>query len=424
MPRPVRFLHTADWHLGQSLLGQSRLAEQARALDWVYEQLHAREADGLIVAGDVFDVASPAEDARKLYYDFLARVAATPQVKWTVVVAGNHDSPRMLGNIRELAGALGVHVIGAPAEEQRCVDDLLELRFPDDGELAAVVAAVPFLHGRWLRRSQAGQAAAERELAVARGIHGHFDRLAGHAAGHAGRVPLLATGHLYATGSQAREGQDNIYVGNVRNLDAARLPTAFDYVALGHIHRPQALPGSEHVRYSGSLIPLDFQESVDEKGLWCVSFGHPGCEGCEPDVAWVPSPVTRRLKQLEGDRAELREAIARFGERHRDDELEAWLELRIVGGADEATRTELRELASGYGARVLKMTRLRRATAEATAERRPAAELERLEELSVEDVFARRCGAAELEPDVLARLQPLFREAREAVAVGAKTEAA
>lgn len=402
----MRLIHTADWHLGQTLLGQSRHREQQLALDWLYELIVAQEADALVVAGDVFDVASPAEDARKMYYDFLARLARGP-LKWVIVVAGNHDSPRMIGAVQQLASAFDIHIVAAPAAndpaEGAARSDLLRLVDPQTGQLAALVAAVPFLQERYVRTARAGEALDDKERALAAGIHAHYERLAAACTACEERVPLIATGHLYASGAEARDGQDNIYVGKMRNLNAADLPSAFDYVALGHIHRPQALRGAETVRYSGSLIALDFQESADEKGCWCVDLAY----GQPARIAWHGRTQGRRLKRLSGSVDELLEAIESFGSRHRDDELAAWLELEVVGGAATSKeRAELRALAERHGARVLKIVRRRARAAHGAVE--PAAPLRSLQEVSVDEVFAMRCADRDLSGEEAAAVTTLF----------------
>ena len=412
----MRLLHTADWHLGQTLHGQSRAEEQALALDWLLATCEERAVDCLIVAGDIFDVASPAEEARRLYYDFLARLARGP-LKWVVVVAGNHDSPRMVSAAKSLAAAMGIHVVAEPATDP--ADDLLELRDPDTGELAAVVAGIPFLHDRHVRRSRAGASAADRDADLAAGIHRHFDGMAAGCADHVGAVPVVATGHLYATGASARDGQDNIYVGNVRNLDAGRLPAAFDYVALGHIHRAQALRGAEHVRYSGSLIPLDFQECTDEKGVWCVDLA----AGRPPEIEYLASPVNRRLKQISGGYEAVAQRLTDFCARHAEDALPPWIEVVLDGGyVDEAQRTALREIAEPSGARILKFTR-RRAKPSEGGRAAAAPAPERLDELTVEEVFERRCAPAELDVAARARVGRLFAQVLADARAG-KTEVA
>ena len=399
--RAVRFLHTADWHLGQTLLGRSRRPEHVAALDWLFETCVAREVDGLIVAGDVFDVASPAEDARKLYYDFLARIGRSA-VRWVVVVAGNHDSARMLSNVDAFARHFDIRIVCTPGRDR--ADDLVPIRSARTGDVEAVVAAAPFLHEGFVRRSLAGESHADKGAALAAGIHAHFDRLDAACAKTWPGVPRIATGHLYASGASAREGQDNIYVGNVRNLDAARLPAGFDYVALGHIHRPQSLRGAEHVRYAGSLIPLDFAESADGKGVWQVEFdGTPR----PPRVEWVGLPSTRRLKQFRGTSEEVAASLRAFGQRHAGDALPPWAEVRLRRDfADQKTRERLREVAEEAGVEILKFTRERMSASGQRAAPDPA--IERLDELSVEEVFDRRLAASDLGAEASRRVRELF----------------
>jgi len=234
----LRILHTADWHLGQTLLGQPRQEEQQRALDWIVETIEANQVEALIVAGDIFDVASPAEDARKMYNDCLAKLAKSC-VKWVVIIAGNHDSPRMISNIKELANAFDISIVATPSAPEDCKKDLIELRELKTNDLRGVIAAVPFLQDRYVRTSSRDQTQEDKELALTAGIHAHFDRLAEACSNYPNDVPVLATGHLYASGAVAREGQDNIYVGNIKNLNARQLHARFDNVALGHFHRPQ-----------------------------------------------------------------------------------------------------------------------------------------------------------------------------------------
>ncbi len=403
MSKPLRFIHTADWHLGQTLLGQSRAEEQQLALEWILEQVDEHQVDGLIVAGDIFDVASPAEDARKMYYDCLASLAKS-SLKWIVIIAGNHDSPRMISNIDALAKAFNIYIVATPAAADEIRKDVIQIRDPKTKELQGLIAAVPFLLDRYVRRSRAGEAVADKEEALAAGIHQHFERLAQACQEIDEQVPAIATGHLFATGAEARAGQDNIYVGNIRNLSATDLPERFDYVALGHIHRPQDLKGANHVRYSGSLIPLDFQEGTDIKGIWIVEV----VAGSEPVIQWSPSPVSRRLKQLSGTLEDVREKLTAFCARHKEDELSPWIDIALIGETvGESDRAELRSIAEKSNARVLKITRRR----ESSTSEKGELIVEDLADLSVEEVFDRRCAAADLAPETRALIDPLFIEA-------------
>jgi len=172
-------------------------------------------------------------------------------------------------------------------------------------------------------------------------------------------------------------------------------------VALGHIHRPQSLKGADHVRYSGSLIPLDFQESTDEKGIWIVEAN----AGQVPIVKWSASPVSRRLKQLSGSLEEVRTKLQEFCARHKDDDLPAWIDIALTGEAiSESDRSDLRAIAEASNARVLKITRRRESRTSELGE----VIVEDLADLSVEEVFDRRCSAADLATETRAQIDPLF----------------
>ncbi|NRA49197.1 MAG: exonuclease subunit SbcD, partial [Phaeodactylibacter sp.] len=255
----MKIIHTSDWHLGQKLLHNDREQEHRLALQWLLETIRKEKADGLIVAGDIFDIGNPPNYARSLYYQFLRNLLNT-ECRHVVITGGNHDSPAMLNAPRELLQALNVHVIGAAGEGPE--DEVVVWKSPED-EIEAVIAAVPFLRDRDLRYSVAGETGLERVAQIKTGIRKHYDRVADHIAGHydIASVPVICTGHLYASGASASGKQDNIYIGNTENIDAQHFPDLFDYVALGHIHRAQKVGGLEHVRYSGSLIPLSFSET-------------------------------------------------------------------------------------------------------------------------------------------------------------------
>ena len=174
------------------------------------------------------------------------------------------------------------------------------------------------------------------------------------------------------------------------------------------------------MRYSGSLIPLDFAECADDKGVWCVELDGAG-SGARAE--WVASPVTRRLKQLSGSGDALAAALEAFGERHADDRLRPWVEVQLDREyADQKARAGLRQLAERVGVEILKFTRARAGG----LERAPNAEgeaLERLDELSVEEVFARRLVASELTPPTQSRVTELFGTALAAARAGQPAEA-
>ncbi len=215
---------------------------------------------------------------------------------------------------------LGIHIIGAATDDP--ADEIIELR-NQAGELEAVVAAVPFLRERDLQYSRGGETAGERDKRLRENIKAHYLDVAERMAGYTD-VPLLATGHLYAYGTKGAEHQDNIYIGNRENIAAEDFPERFAYVALGHIHRPQAVDGLARVRYSGSLIPLDFSETADNKSVVLLKW-----EGNRiSETRLLELPVFRRLKSIRGSYEKVTAGLQRFAARG-ERELTPWVDVVV-----------------------------------------------------------------------------------------------
>lgn len=316
----LKILHTSDWHLGQKLLHREREEEHQLALDWLLETIIKEEVDVLIVAGDVFDISNPPNVARRMYYQFLNRLITTP-CRYLIITGGNHDSPSMLEAPRELLQTFNFWVLGAAPEERR--DQLVEIK-SENGQLEAVIAAVPFLRDRDLSYGIAGEGGLDRLERIRTGLAEHYDTLAKLIKDqYPADIPVIATGHLYASGAQASDKQDNIYIGDKENIEADRFSEVFDYVALGHIHRPQEVGGQSRIRYSGSLIPLSFSETKDDKGVYILEF-----EGKKlKEIRFEALPVFRRLKTIQGSLEEVKEKLKSFEAKERS--LTPWLEVIV-----------------------------------------------------------------------------------------------
>ncbi len=395
----MRILHTSDWHLGQRFLQNDRTEEQRLALDALLRLIDEERVEILLIAGDIFDIGNPPFGARRLYYQFLTRLQAT-SCRHAVIIAGNHDAPGMLEAPKELLKSLNIHVVGAaPDDKQELV---LPLRHPD-GTLEAVVAAVPFLRDRDLKFSQAGESGSERIERLKEALTGYFQGMGALVAPFTGAgVPVMAMGHLYAAGAEASEKQDNIYIGDVENIRADAFPAEFSYIALGHIHRPQAVGGIHHVRYSGSLIPLSFSETKDEKGVYLLDYSGPVLES----VRFIPIPIQRRLKTIEGTLEEVRQKLTRFAAQPREG-LQPWVEVlvrsdAILPGLD----AELQEFCAGMDLDLMKI-RVDYGVLHALSAKTEEEELASLEPL---EVFRRRCMVAGKAPDDLPELESSFKE--------------
>jgi len=290
----MRILHTADWHLGKRLEQSERTDEHQAFLNWLTTTLQTEKIDVLIVAGDIFDTGSPSNTAFEQYYDFLRQVKNTC-CREVVIIGGNHDSISTLNAPQSLLKYFNVHIVGGVPEE--FTDQIIEINGPE-GQLELVICAVPFLRDRDIRLSVAGETLEEREVRLKQGISDHYHRFLTHITGYKlNRIPVIATGHLFAAGSATSDSEKEIHVGNLGQIGGDQFPAAFDYVALGHIHRPQLINKMNHIRYSGSPIPLSFSETDDKKQVIILEFK----DGEMTGLRELEVPCSRKLIRIKGD---------------------------------------------------------------------------------------------------------------------------
>ena len=295
----IRVLHTSDWHLGKTLADVDRTADYRAFLKWLLGIIEARSINVLLVAGDIFDTTMPSAEAQRLYYSFLTEAAKT-SLRQIVITAGNHDSQRFLRAPRELLSVVRTFVAGSTAEKEVCV-----VRDKDGAPLLGI-AAVPYLREGDVRLSGENDTDASRSAAWGRGIGEHYARAleALKTALSGADVPMIASGHLFVTGAKVAgpdEGSDGgVYVGSLRNVSAAVFGSAWDYVALGHIHRAQKVAAEIPVRYSGSPLALDIGGAGDRHVV--VELAFDGKNLTETEIE-VPQP--RRVMRIRGNLGEL-----------------------------------------------------------------------------------------------------------------------
>lgn len=270
----MRILHTADWHLGRTLEGRSRLDEQAAVLQEICEIAESEGVHLVLIAGDAYDSVNPPAAAEEMFYAALHRLCAGGR-RAVVVVAGNHDSPERLCAAHPLAGGHGIALVGLPGETVRTSGAAGGARITGGpgwleasvagADHAAVVAVLPYPSearlGRALRDTLE-----EAELRVA--YSEQVGLLLRRAATYYRTDTVnLAVGHVYAAGGIESESERPIQVGGAYTVDAAAFPPRAQYVALGHLHRPQVVAGPVPIRYSGSPLALSFSEAGQAKGV-------------------------------------------------------------------------------------------------------------------------------------------------------------
>ena len=294
----MRILHTSDWHIGRSFHGHSTLPALAVVLDELVAQVARHDVDVVVLAGDVFDSATPAAGCYPLLTDTLAAIrAAGAEV---VVTSGNHDSAARLGFQSPFAAAAGIHILTRP--EQVGVPVTLH-----DEHGPVHVYGIPFLEPSLVRHVWPDVTLRTQEQTM-----GHAMRLVNaDRAERAGRS--IAIAHCFAANVEATPGVEReIRQGT---LDVVPL-SAFDgpdYVALGHIHGRNEI--SPRVRYAGAPLHYSFGEQHKPRGSWLVELDASGLASTE----WLPLPVPRRLVTISGTLDELL-TDARY-----DAEVDAWV---------------------------------------------------------------------------------------------------
>ncbi|MEB0055706.1 exonuclease subunit SbcD [Variovorax sp. LG9.2] len=400
----MRILHTSDWHLGQHFMGKSRQAEHQCLIDWLLLQVDAHAVDAVLIAGDIFDTGSPPSYARELYSQLVVRLHGAGVA--LLLLGGNHDSVATLGESRGLLACLSSTVI-ATVDDPASQVVVLPLR-GGKGEAGCIVCAIPFIRPRDVLQSQAGQSADEKQQSMRAAIQAYYQSV--YEAGRArqaelkselGRVvPLIATGHLTTVGATSNESVREIYVGSLDAYPTSAFPPV-DYIALGHIHKPQKVGGFDHIRYCGSPIPLGFDEARQQKEMLLVDLGASGLTAITPLVV----PRFQPLISVGGNLVALASAItaaALEGSAARP----VWLEVTVAEDdylSDLPARIEV--MTQGLPVEVLRVRRQRGNAAASMA----GEVSETLDELSPHDVFSRRLAQEELTPELLVALSQRYR---------------
>jgi exonuclease SbcD len=315
----VKVVHTSDWHLGRSFHREPLLGHQAVYLDHLVGLVRAERADAVLVAGDVYDRAVPPVEAVQLLSETLRRLAERAHV---VVISGNHDSAARLG-FGAAVMRPELHLVTALEAVGRVVE------IPCHDGSAGLVYPFPFLDvdaargplaedpAEPLARSHAAVLAAAMRRARA-----DWD-LRGRP-----RVPVVVMAHAFVTGGEPSESERDIRVGGVDAVPVGVVvgddqATGADYVALGHLHRPQRVdtgrPGRV-ARYAGSPLAFSFSEAGQVKSTAVVSIGG---EDPTPRVELVPAPVPRRLAEAEGPLADLLSPAY-------DDVVDTWVKVTVT----------------------------------------------------------------------------------------------
>lgn len=282
----MKILHTADWHLGRQFEGCSLEQDQAAAIEQVFTAITTHTPDVLIVAGDIFDRAVPPETSVRLFNAFLSRVTSETETA-IVLIAGNHDSGDRIGAWATLSDGRRSLVRGAlsPTELPLILEDA-------HGPVA--ISALPFGYER-----------SAQEIFANSEIKCPEDVVRAQLAAARAHIPdgarWVVVAHTFVHGGDVSSCERPLsrLVGGIETVSADVFSGAH-YVALGHLHKPQAV-GADHIRYSGAPLAFTFEEETCAKSLSLVELGPDG----RARIEFIPITPLRRVRTLRGTLTEI-----------------------------------------------------------------------------------------------------------------------
>ena len=410
----MRIIHTSDWHLGQFFINKSRQQEHQLFIEWLLQQVEKHDVDAVIVAGDVFDTGSPPSYARELYNQFV--IGMNKLGRQLIILAGNHDSVSTLNESKNILAHLNTQVIAAAAED--LTTQVLTLN-NKQGDVAAIVCAIPYLRPKDIVQSRSGQSGQQKQQQLGQAITQHYNDVFALAKQQqdtlqeetGNLVPIIATGHLTAMGVTTSESVRDIYIGSLEAFPAKDFPAA-DYIALGHIHRPQRVAKSEHIRYCGSPIPLSFDElgldpKISKKEVLLVDFKAAKLHSVEP----LSVPLFQPMQVIKGDLNSIEKQLSAFPSTKETaaESLPIWLSLEVeTQDYLNDLQQRIQTLTADMNVEILQLRRARKQQQQ-QIERE---DKELLAELTPEDVFERRLASEVFESDEekarLTRLKSAF----------------
>lgn len=288
----MKILHTADWHIGKNLLKVPLDQDFLHFSEWLKSYLFEEKIDVLMVSGDIFDYANPSHQDLKTYYKLLIDIQKSGVQ--TIITGGNHDSPGLLNGPREILNSLNITVLGSFISDhpERHLVPVYK-----NNELMCIVLAVPYLREKDLRMSKsASENIFEQDNSAA--VKAIYDELTLWAKKlYPENTPLLAMGHLHLYGSLTSDSEREIHIGNLNGLPSHIFNENIEYIALGHIHKPQKIKGHHPIYYSGSPIFLDFSEKDYSKQVILLELN----KGEKIEIKTVPIPGLRKMIKIAGN---------------------------------------------------------------------------------------------------------------------------
>ena len=400
----MRILHTADWHLGARFHDQERGDDEQHALTQILELSRAESVDAVLIAGDVFDTPNPGAEEQQRYYRALAALVREAGVGSVVVIAGNHDSGLRIEGPRDLLRNLEIHTVGRLGRQTDPAAAVVPLR-DREGRERAVCAALPYLRDGDLRLPRTAESAGEASHRHARALALRYAEIRERAEERG--LPLVVMGHLTVRGGLFGGGERTLAANaDSSQVSAAELAAGASYLALGHLHLPQALDDQPHWRYSGSLLPNGFDETQVRREVVVADLPD---DGGPATVRRIPLRPYREYRRLRGSAEDVRRELEGLPLPETDAPA-PWCEATVeLEGPQPGLARELAQLGREREWRLVSVRRQRQSQEPDPAEESAPS----LEELQPEDVFRRlheSVWKAPPDEELMAEFRQLLRE--------------
>ncbi len=370
----MRVLHTSDWHIGHRLYEKAREKEHLAFFNWLSDYIRDNEIELLIVAGDIFDTSMPSNSSLKLYYNFLISLNKT-KCRRVIITAGNHDSPSTIEAPKEILNALNISVVGG-------VDNNI-FQIEDSN---ITVVAIPFLRDRDIREAISKEDFNDIDSRYKKALIDYYYKVAKRCEElRDDNSFFIATGHLFATNTTISDSESSIYIGGLGDISADDFPDTFDYIALGHLHKAQKVGDREHIRYSGSPIPLSFNEAKRDSKVVLLDIN-----GRELDIKEVVVPRFRELISIRCKIDEVKERLKSINSKLL---LKSWVDITIVDKSrDLLINEKIIDISRDLD---LEVVRVSVESGEFSYPREILKESISLSSLTPEDIFIKKCQEEE-----------------------------
>lgn len=406
----MKILHTADWHIGQLFYEYDRSYEHQRFLDWLIPTLYTEQIDVLLISGDVFDISNPSAASIRMFYTFLNKATKKNPALQIVITAGNHDSASRLEAPKPLLESSNVHIIGLVEKDAQGHIDYEKLIIPlydASGKVKVWCLAIPFLRiGDYPAVPNCTNPYVEGVTALYREAFEYALKKK-----QDGQT-IIAMGHLHARDAETTDldKTERLIMGGVESIAATAFHLDLKYVALGHIHKAQRIGNKEHIRYSGSPLPMSFSETNYRHQVIIFDLN-----GEISNLRSLEIPVSVPLKRVPPTPLPLHETIALLEQlpaMDKTSEIPPYLEVRVLlNGPEPALRHKVETALAGKQARLAKID------VAYPASSRQATEFitqEKLNELTPLDVFS-KVYRSKYHTDVPEEMLQLFQQVAQEV---------